>query len=65
MKRIESLAGSPALIAVFVVSVGVLGLQKGSDASAERQVAPAAVVAPASNQDVPLIGELTVTARRG
>ena len=64
MKRFESLAGSPALLAVFIVSAGVLGLQKDSDSPAVRQAAPAAVVAPAADQDLPLIGELTVTAPR-
>lgn len=65
MKRLEAIAGSPALIALFLVVVGVAGVETRSELSAGPKGAVVVSEWPAPEGEVPFIDGVTVTARRG
>lgn len=65
MKRSEILAGSPILIAALATVIGVVGSEWNGAILNGHEEALVVVQAPAPSADVPLIGELTVTANRG
>ena len=65
MKRLEAIAGSPALIALFLVVAGVAGVETKSELSAHAGTAVVVAEWPAPGGDVPFIDGMTVTANRG
>ncbi len=65
MKRSEILAGSPVLIAALATVIGIVGSEWHGAIPNGNGEALMVVEAPAALADVPLIGELTVTANRG
>lgn len=65
MKRLEAIAGSPALIALFLVVVGVAGVETTSTFVGGAETAVVVAEWPAPGGEVPFIDGMTVTADRG
>lgn len=64
MKRSEAIAGSPALIASFLVIVGVAATEFGGRIPGRSEGVVVVAEWPAPVDDVPFIDGMTVTAAR-
>lgn len=64
MKRSEAIAGSPALIAAFLVVAGVVATQSDVRVAGHSRTAVVVSEWPAPSDDVPFIDGMTVTASR-
>lgn len=64
MKRSEAQVIGPALIAVIVAVAGVAAFNSDSRVPGNVATAPTTYAVPAPEGEVPLIGEITVTASR-
>lgn len=65
MKRLEAIAGSPALIALFLIVAGIAGVETKSQRPASGGTAVVVSEWPAPDGEVPFIDGMTVTANRG